>query len=155
MVTEDNIYIGGALEWALARLGSTDYAYKCYAFVEDAYELGNSIWLDGQGCTAKEAADAYRAQDHTGIPLKGTYVCYDCWGTFESEHRNWGHIGLSTGDGKVIHAWGEVRLDDYLAVENLDAPGWTKPKYIGWIPVSAILRGMRASNPADTQAAWS
>jgi hypothetical protein len=92
MSTQDNTYISGAVEWAMDKLGSTDYAYKCLAFVEDAYELGNGLWLAGQGCTAKEAADAYRAQDHGGVPPQGTYVCYDCWGTYKSEHRNWGHI---------------------------------------------------------------
>jgi hypothetical protein len=144
MSVQDDIYISGAIEWAMGKLGSTDYAYKCLAFVEDAYELGNNVWLDGQGCTAKEAAEAYSAQDHGGVPPRGAYVCYDCWGTFEGEHRNWGHVGLSTGDGKVIHAWGEVRMDDYLAVQDLDVPGWTKPRYIGWVPVSAILKGMTA-----------
>lgn len=84
------------------KLGSTDYAYNCYAFVEDAYELGNNIWLDDPGCMAKEAADAYKAQGYEGVPPRGTYVGYDCWGAFKGEHRNWGHIGLSIGKGKVI-----------------------------------------------------
>jgi uncharacterized protein YycO len=141
MDSEDNVYVDGAVDWAKSKLGSIGYAFKCLTFVEDAYELGNDICLDGQGCTAKEAADAYRAQDHGGIPPVGAYVCYDCWGTIESEYRNWGHIGLSIGDGKVIHAWGEVRLDDYRTVQDLDDPGWTRPQYIGWVPVSAVLRG--------------
>lgn len=78
-----------------------------------------------------------------GRPPGGTYVCYDCWGTLEGEHRNWGHIGLSVGDGKVIHTWGgEVRMDDYRTIEDLDASEWTTPEYIGWVPVSSILKGM-------------
>jgi len=76
MSTQDNIYISGALGWAMDKLGSTDYAYRCPAFVGDAYELGNNIWLYGQGCTATEAADVYSAQDHTGVPPEGTHVCY-------------------------------------------------------------------------------
>jgi len=144
MSCQQEIYVSGAVEWAMDRLGCRDYLHRCYAFVEDAYELGNSIWLDGQGRTAKEAADAHRAQDHTGVPPKGSYVCYDCWGTVEGEYRNWGHIGLATGDGAVIHAWDEVRLDGYLAIQDLQAPGWTKPEYIGWVPVSLILKGMTA-----------
>lgn len=136
-------YVEGAIQWASDRLGTSGYAFLCYAFVEDAYELGNDIWLDGQGCTAKEAADAYGAQDHRGAPPRGTYVCYDCWGTLEGEHRNWGHIGLSVGGGKVIHTWGgEVRMDDYRAIEDLDASEWATPEYIGWVPVSLILKGM-------------
>jgi hypothetical protein len=74
MSAKDDIYISGAIEWAMDKLGSTDCAYKCYAFAEDAYELGNNIWLDGQGCTFKEAADAYKVQDYEGVPPKRTYV---------------------------------------------------------------------------------
>jgi hypothetical protein len=72
----------------------------------------------------------------------GVYVCYDCSGTLNDERRNWGHIGLSVGDGRVIHAWGEVRLNGYLAIQELEVPGWTKPRTIGWVPASDILRGM-------------
>lgn len=42
-------YAEGAVAWALSKLGVTDYAALCYAFVEDAYELGNGIILDGLG----------------------------------------------------------------------------------------------------------
>jgi hypothetical protein len=136
-------YIEGAVRWAMERFGSTGYAFKCYAFLEDAYEFGNGIVLDGQGCTAKEAADAYAARRDPDVPPRGAYVFYDCWGTIRDDYRNWGHIGLSLGDGQVIHAWDKVRVDDYLDVEALEAaPGWTKPSYIGWAPASEILRGM-------------
>jgi len=60
---EPNVYAEGAITWAVDKLGITDYAFLCYLFVEDAYELGNSIVLDGQGSTAKEAADAYCARE--------------------------------------------------------------------------------------------
>jgi hypothetical protein len=136
------VYIDGAIRWAKSKLGLVNYAYKCYAFVEDAYELGNRIFLDGKGCTAKEAADAYMAQDHKGSPPAGAYVCYDCSGDVEGKTRNWGHIGLSIGNGKVIHAWYEIRIDHYKDIQDLEAPGWTKPRYIGWVPVAEILRGM-------------
>jgi len=136
-------YIDGAIRWAIDRLGAADYAFKCYGFIEDAYEFGNHIVLDGQGCSAKEAADAYGAERHTDVPPRGAYVFYDCWGTIDGDYHNWGHIGLALGDGQVVHAWDKVRLDDYLGIEALEpAAGWTKPRYIGWAPVSEILRGM-------------
>ncbi len=31
----------------------------------------------------------------------GAYVCYDCGGSSMGWH-DWGHIGLSVGDGRVI-----------------------------------------------------
>jgi hypothetical protein len=147
--SKNDTYVEGAVEWAKGKLGSTEYAYRCYAFLEDAYELGNSIVLDGKGCTAKEAANAYHAQDHKGSPPAGVYVCYDCTGEIDGESRNWGHIGLSIGDDKVIHAWYEIRIDHYKDIEQLEVPGWTKPRLIGWVPVDKILRGMTASGDAQ------
>lgn len=138
-----------AVWWALAHTGSKDYAFKCYTFVEDAYELGGRIRLDGKGTTAKEAADAYGARENTGTPPRGAYVCYECTGTIDGEEKDWGHIGLSLGRGQVIHAWNVVRADDYQEIEDLSAPGWTNPKYIGWVPVDQILEGMKPKGTGE------
>lgn len=146
MGSDQDKYIDGAIRWAAERLHSTDYAYRCYLFVEDAYELGNNIVLDGREATAKEAADAYHAERHTDTPARGAYVFYDCFVTIQGEYRNWGHIGISLGEGLVVHAWDEVRVDGYLEIEQLESPpDWVKPKYIGWAPASVILRGMTAA----------
>ena len=127
-------YIKKAIEWASDMLGSTEYKFLCLAFVEDAYEQGANIELDGYSY-AKEAAVKHTAGEKRGVPPKGAYVFYDCWGTIDGKYQNWGHVGISIGDGKVIHAWDVVRLDDYLEVQNLKAAeGWTQPKYVGWIP---------------------
>jgi len=142
-IPPNDILIDHAMAWALEHLGSRDYAFKCLAFVEDAYELGNAIVLDGYA-TAKEAADAYGAAAHPGLPPRGALACYDCSGSIDDEQRNWGHIGLALGDGRVIHAWGAVRVDDYLAIQDLpNAPGWTAPRYIGWAPLERVLLGAR------------
>lgn len=140
----------GAIAWAAARLGSADYAGRCYAFIEDAYELGNGIILDGQGSTAREAAEAYTARMQAaglraeGLPPRGSYVFYDCSGELNGEYRNWGHIGLSLGDGQVIHAWDVVRIDTVQGVEALEPPpGWTRPTYTGWAPSEVFLLGVQ------------
>ncbi len=139
-----NSIIDSALRWALDHLGSPDYPGRCYAFCEDAYELGGSIILDGQGATAKEAADAYRAHDRPdGTPPRGAYVFYDCHGPIRGETRNWGHMGLSLGDGRIVHTWSVVRVDELRAVEGLQSPDWTKPVYIGWAPPEVLLKGMK------------
>lgn len=143
LATEPNAYAEGAIAWALGKVGVTDYAFLCYAFVEDAYEFGNGIVLDGQGSTAGEAADAYGARGCRGVPPRGAYVFYDCFGTLKGEYRNWGHVGLSLGDGRVIHAWDQVRIDHFLGIEKLPpGPGFERPQCIGWTPVARILRGM-------------
>lgn len=132
-----------AINWARNRLNSTDYSLRCLAFVEDAYERSNGIEMWG-GSTAQESAELYEADKNTGIPPKGAFVFYWCSGWVEGERKHWGHVGLSLGNGEVIHAWDQVRIDDVLELENLPAaPGWTQPTYIGWAPVERVLEGIQ------------
>jgi cell wall-associated NlpC family hydrolase len=138
-----DIYIRNAAKWAEERLDSTDYRTKCLAFVEDAYEMANAVEVFG-GDTAYESALEYGAAENAGPPPLGAFVFYDCVGELRGEHKNWGHVGLHIGDGKVVHAWDKVRIDDYLEVEMLGAaPGWTKPSYIGWAPIERVFLGYR------------
>lgn len=70
---------------------------------------------------------------------KGAFVFYDCLCPSGDGPVNWGHCGIALGDGRVIHAWDKVRIDDYLAVEKLTALTGDHPKYIGWVPVTRVL----------------
>ncbi|MFO8059599.1 MAG: hypothetical protein R6U70_02955 [Bacillota bacterium] len=144
MTEEHDAYVESAIRWAMRELDAIDYTHRCYAFVEDAYELGNDMILDGKSTCAAEAAEAYRAGDYKNDPpQRGAYVFYDCWGTIGGDCRNWGHVGIHMGDGAVIHAWDRVRVDNLHDVENLKpGPGFEAPRYVGWTPVSVILRGM-------------
>lgn len=55
-----------------------------------------------------------------------------------------GGVGLSIGNGEVIHAWDKVRITNYLDVEKLTtAPGWEKPKFIGWVLLERIMVGFQ------------
>ena len=136
-------YITNAIRWAQEHLGSTDYPFLCLAFVEDAYEQSNHVEIFG-GSSAKESAEMYEAIQNTGVPPLGAFVFYDCFGTLNDEAKNWGHVGLYIGHGKVIHAWDRVRIDDYLHVQELTpSPGWTQPQFIGWTPVERIFWGYR------------
>lgn len=143
MTNDYTTYTEQAIRWAQGQLGAKKYALLCLGFVEDAIELANGIVLDGYPF-AKEAADQYGAVDDGALPPRGSLVFYDCWGSIEGKTQNWGHVGLSLGDGRVIHAWDVVREDDYLAVQELEGgAGWTRPVYIGWAPLEATLKGMR------------
>lgn len=53
LAADPSEYVEGAIAWALGKVGVTDYTALCYAFVEDAYELGNGIVLDGLGRTGE------------------------------------------------------------------------------------------------------
>jgi hypothetical protein len=137
--------VEGAVQWALTRLGEARYRGLCYLFVEDAYEHGNGVILDGQGRTAHEAAVAYACRK-AGPPPRGSYVFFDAVCELEGELKNWGHMGLSLGDGRIVHAWDVVRVDAIEAVERLEVPPtWTRPAYLGWTPVERILVNARPS----------
>lgn len=142
MKTGTENYIDSAIIWAISQLGNEDYCFRCLAFVEDAYEESNAIEVFG-GSSAKESADEYGLTDiPSGEPPRGAFVFFDMTGELFDITTNWGHVGLCLGDGRVIHAWDEVRIDDIRAVEALEpAEGWTQPRYIGWAPVERILQG--------------
>lgn len=137
-------YIVAAIRWAEARIGSRDYALRCLAFVEDAYEQANQIELFG-GSSATESALEYGASTNVALePPPGAFVFYACAGLVDGQPRDWGHVGLCCGDGQVLHAWDQVRRDDYRVVETLaPAPTWDAPRFIGWSPVERVLAGYR------------
>ncbi len=143
MTTEFETYIANAIHWAQEHLGATDYAGRCLAFVEDAYEKGNHVEIFG-GSSAQESADEYGAAQNRGEPPIGAFVFYACAGPVGDEIKHWGHVGLCIGEGQVIHAWGKVRIEHYLDVQDLTPPpGWSQPQFIGWTPIERIFVGYR------------
>lgn len=142
MKNQTELYIDNAIAWAERQLGRDDYCFRCLAFVEDAYEEANAIEIFG-GSSAKESADEYGVSGSImEIPPRGAFVFYDMTGDIVGKHENYGHVGLHLGDGRVIHAWDEIRIDSLAAIETLEpAEGWTQSRYIGWAPAQRILQG--------------
>jgi hypothetical protein len=136
-------FIASAIRWTKEYLGSTEYAGRCLAFVEDAYEQSNHVEIFG-GSSAQESADEYGAAQNRGEPPIGAFVFYACAGPIGDEIKHWGHVGLCIGEGEVIHALDTVRVDHYLDVQNLAlAPDWSQPLIIGWTPIERIFAGYR------------
>lgn len=132
--------IRNAVAWARERLGDKDYAGMCLAFVEDAIEQANGVEIFG-GDSAKESAELYGARENVGEPPLGAFVFYDCGGLVDGVYRDWGHVGLCIGEGRVIHAYGEVRIDPYTEIPCLPAfPDWSQPAYVGWTPIERVFR---------------
>ena len=128
-----------AIRWALAREGQAEYVGWCLSFIEDAVEQSNNIELFGGDC-ARQSALMYADGMRFDAPEAGAFVFYDCCGIVDGEAYDWGHCGLCIGGGKIIHAWNVIRVDDYLALEQLSpAPGWTAPHYLGWVPLERVL----------------
>ena len=42
-------------------------------------------------------------------------------------------------DGRIIHAWDKVRIDDYLGIEKLTTLTGDHPNYLGWVPLKRVL----------------
>ena len=126
------------IAWAKEKLGIREYAGWCLSFIEDALEQSNDIEIFG-GDSAKESCEMYSDALRTGIPEKGAFVFYDCLCMSEDGPVNWGHCGISLGDGQIIHSWDVVRIDDYLEIEQLTALTGDHPRYIGWVPLERVL----------------
>lgn len=60
-------YIANAIRWAQEHLGATEYAGRCLAFVEDAYEESNHVEIFG-GSSAQESAEEFGAAQNLGAP---------------------------------------------------------------------------------------
>ncbi len=127
------------INWAEEKLGSRGYAGWCLSFIEDALEKSNGIEIFG-GDTAKESALLYADGMRRGIPDRGAFVFYDCICQGPDGPVDWGHCGISLGDGRVIHAWDAVRIDDHREIEDMTALSGDHPKYIGWVPVERVLK---------------
>lgn len=124
--------------WAEKRLGSRDYIGLCLAFIEDALEISNSIEIFG-GDSARESFEMYRDAIQTGVPERGAFVFYDCLCPGPDGPMNWGHCGICSGDGQVIHSWDCVRVDDYRHVETMQTLVGDYPRYCGWVPIDRVL----------------
>ena len=134
-----NMLTDRMIAWAEAHLGNSEYAGRCLSFAEDALEIGNGIEIFG-GDSARESYDLYRDALRTGEPERGAFVFYDCMCQSETGPVNWGHCGICCGEGRIIHAWNEVRVNNYQAIESLTALTGDQPRYLGWVPVERILR---------------
>lgn len=130
--------IENMIQWAQEKLGCGSYAGWCLSFIEDALEISNDIEIFG-GDSAKESCEMYSDGLNEGIPEKGAFVFYDCMCPSEDGPVNWGHCGICVGDGKVIHAWDVVRVDDYRQIEGLQSLIGSHPNYLGWVSVKRVI----------------
>jgi cell wall-associated NlpC family hydrolase len=124
---------------------------RCLAFVEDAYERPNGIEIFGAGSAAASAKQyGTTPYDPLTPPPAGAFIFYACGGPVGGVQREWGHVGLALGDGRVVHAWDEVRVDDAREVERLRPEvGWTSPRTLGWTGPERILEGHRRRDWPD------
>jgi len=122
------------------------YIGWCLAFVQDSYQFGANAKIQ-RYAYAKEAADALGAEDNKGIPPRGAFVFYDWYGTIDGEYRNWGHVGLSLGDGQMVHAWTSGPITASYDMVGLEYIGWAWPPLTPPIKTSGL--SVLATCPVD------
>ncbi len=129
--------IEGAIAWSQnpKRTPSREggYTYRCLGFVEDAYRYGGGVYVPFRYRCAKDAADSLvpkKLEVGAAPPPRGALVFYSWKGTVEGEYRDWGHVGISLGSGRLIHHTHKLQTE---AIGETLAPieGFA-PQYIGW-----------------------
>lgn len=118
----------GAMEWALARKGARGWTNYCEGFVEKAY--GTS----GGFPTAAKLAASLKLRP--GSAPAGALVFFRA----DWANNNWGHVGISLGDGRMVSALSNVEITD------ISKPGYWKHQYVGWSYAPASWPG-RAPRP--------
>ena len=120
---------------------------QCVMFRQQALYLsfqpcdGMQVVVTGSASlyTQSGAYQLYADAMRQGEPERGAFVFYDCICNSEHGPVNWGHCGISLGNGGVIHAWDVIRIDNYLDIERMTALSGDNPRYIGWVPIERVL----------------
>jgi cell wall-associated NlpC family hydrolase len=142
--------IAKAIGWAEKQIGSKEYYHDgyswCLDFVEDAYETGAESPPARPWSNAKEAADGLNAKNNQGLPPRGVFVFY--------EWESLGHVGISIGDGMIIHVPGanSIRKDKYTNVMGLTYIGWAYPPVTP--PINSFKTAWEFNTPGDKEG-WS
>jgi hypothetical protein len=124
-----------ALEWARTQLGSTIWAYRCERFVEEAYGtryIFTTAWIAAHHVTLHRTSI-------TAAP-PGTLVFFGP----DSANRDYGHVGLSLGAGKMLSALETVEVTD------VPKSHYWSSLYRGWAYAPASWPGRIPPPPAST-----
>ncbi len=110
----------GSIAWAEARLGDSSYYFWCLKFVANAFGVNSAGYP-----TAQAAADALGVRDRAAGPAaapRGALVFF----RYVSDGVSYGHVGISLGDGRMVHAVRTVRVEA-LASWSGSYLGWAYP----------------------------
>lgn len=113
-----------AIAWSESKIGTGGYEIRCLSFVLNAYRDGANTNIKRYD-DAKTAAIALEASKNSGNPPRGTFVFYE-W--TDPTCPDCGHVGLSLGDGNIIHAYGynPIKKSQYTEI-SLTYIGWAYP----------------------------
>lgn len=118
-----------AVNWALAQQGSRTYDYWCLKFVADAYRYGAGT-SSGTAGWAKQYWDQHYSSQHRGsgqYAPRGALVFWSWAGTLDGVYRDWGHVALSLGDGRVVTSLARNVPGVHIMNIGTNSLGWIMP----------------------------
>lgn len=134
---------------AKSEIGNREYAGQHLSFIDDALEKsgGSAVFV---GNSANDSSESYSSALRFGAPERGALVFYDCLCRGENAPANYGHCGIALDGGAVIHAWNDVRIDNYLTIEKLTSRNGDHLRYIGWVEIDRLLALKSADERSDS-----
>lgn len=142
-----------AIAWAESNLEESEHWYKlCLRFVANAFMQQGSPPAEVPEGTWASAWDAVNGDQDFDLTLQDS----DNWRNAprgaliffgQTDDNRGGHVGIYLGDGRIIHAYGKVRIDSMEQVRNLD-DGKLIGSYIGWAYPPERWRPVSEPTPA-------
>lgn len=127
----------GAIEWALSRLGDPAYNGWCLKFVANAFGAPAAGFYSAQ-VAANQLRPQGAAAGVAAAPA-GALVFFS-WGVY-------GHVGISLGDGRMVHAGSVVKVD------AVPRGSYWGTRYLGWVSAPGSWPGRPPAAPAPQPAA--
>lgn len=124
----------GAVQWALKQQGRTDYYFWCLRFVANAFGAQYAGYN-----TAQLAANALGTRDRGLSAARAPYGALVFFRYVGRDGISYGHVGISLGDGRMVHAVATVRVD------HIDSSNYWRSNYLGWAWAPGHWPGRAAS----------
>ena len=121
VITKD--VVNGAISWGSSQMGSTAYNGYCQKFVNHCFMNGG--WEGVPFASAKLCGDALITNTSVSNVPRGAVVFFD------STDHNYGHIGISLGDGTMLHA-GHKGVEVTKFTDAAYLKSWYHIVYRGW-----------------------
>jgi hypothetical protein len=118
-------WVEKVINWAFEQEGKDYWKEYCMAFVSDAFKVcENRPGSPNELKNNLENAGKFYSKENNWVPPRGSLVFFSATG----EYAPHGHIGISLGDRKVIHAYQTVKEETIADIESLSYID----SYLGW-----------------------